>query len=271
MTASTSSIRNAVLLVPLAALAACSAGYYEVPVETPLEPKLDISGFQRVLVAGFVAGGSDEVDTNLETARLLRSQLRSNSEFQVIDADVLELTRVAEEQSAGTPEFEALAGNGETDAGETNGGDDGSGERYSEDDLEILEHIFANASYWQQLGEEYQHPLIVTGTVYFTPHQRSGMVTRQREVYDEFGRRRVAPVRAYRDRRGYVLSPKFIFIDGRTGATLYTERHREEILYDASRNTPALSSYFELMDRLIPSFLSTLSAETIKGTRILLK
>ena len=264
MTASTSSIHSAVLLAALAGLTAC-ASYYEIPVETPLEPKLDVSDFQRVLVAGFVAGGSDEVDTNLETARLLRSQLRSNSEFQVIDADVLELTRVAEDQGQGAPEFETLA-----DGGEGNG-DEEDAERYSEEDLEVLEHIFANASYWQELGEEHQQPLIITGTVYFTPHQRSGMVTRQREVYDEFGRRQVAPVRAYRDRRGYILSPKFIFIDGRTGATLYTERHREEILYDASRNTPALSSYFELMDRLVPSFLGTLSAESVKGTRILLK
>lgn len=264
MTASTSSIRSAALAAALAGLTAC-VNYYELPVETPLQPKLDVSGFQRVLIAGFVAGGSDEVDTNLETARLLRSQLRSNSDFQVVDADVLELTRVAEDQAQGRPEFEALAA-----GAEGNGGEEGA-ERYSEEDLEVLEHIFANASYWQQLGEEHQQPLIVTGTVYFTPHQRSGMVTRQREVYDEFGRRQVAPVRAYRDRRGYILSPKFIFIDGRTGATLYTERHREEILYDASRNTPALSSYFELMDRLIPSFLGTLSAESIKGTRILLK
>jgi hypothetical protein len=249
--------------VALAVLATACVNYYEVPVETPLQPKLDVAGFQRVLVAGFVTGGSGDVDTNLETARLLKSQLRSNSEFQVIDADVLELTVVAEEQG-GTSSFD--------DGGNGNGnGDEEDRERYSEEDLELLEHIFANTSYWQQLGEEYQSPLIVTGTVYFTPHQRSGMVTRQREIYDEFGRRQVAPVRAYRDRRGYVLSPKFIFIDGRTGATLYTERHREEVLYDAARNTPALSSYFELMDRLIPSFLGTLSAESIKGTRILLK
>lgn len=257
----------------LAAAAACT-NYYEVPVETPLEPKLDASGFQRVLVAGFVTGGSDEVDTNLETARLLKSQLRSNSEFQVIDADVIELTAVAEDQGGGTPDSggeradDAAAGG---DAGDEDAGDEDAEERYSEEDVENLEHIFANTSYWRQLGEEFQDPLIVTGTVYFTPHQRSGMVTRQREIYDEFGRRRVAPVRAYRDRRGYVLSPKFIFIDGRTGATLYTERHREEILYDAARNTPALSSYFELMDRLIPSFLGTLSAESIRGARILLK
>ena len=35
--------------------------------------------------------------------------------------------------------------------------------------------------------------------------------------------------------------------------------------------TPALSSYFELMDRLIPNFLSTLSSQKIKGTRVLLQ
>ena len=263
----TVSMRTVGSVAALAVLATACMNYYEVPVETPLRPKLDVSGFQRVLVAGFVTGGSGDVDTNLETARLLKSQLRSNSEFQVIDADVLELTAVAEEQG-GTSSFDD-GGNGGA-AGNGNG-DEEDRERHSEEDLELLEHIFANTSYWQQLGEEYQRPLIVTGTVYFTPHQRSGMVTRQREIYDEFGRRQVAPVRAYRDRRGYVLSPKFIFIDGRTGATLYTERHREEILYDAARNTPALSSYFELMDRLIPSFLGTLSAESIKGTRILLK
>ena len=63
------------------------ANYYEIPVETPLQPKLDISDFQRVMIAGFVTGGSDEIDTNLETARLLRSQLRNSSEFQIVDAD----------------------------------------------------------------------------------------------------------------------------------------------------------------------------------------
>ncbi len=270
MTVSTRAVGS---VAALAVLATACMNYYEVPVETPLRPKLDVSGFQRVLVAGFVTGGSGDVDTNLETARLLKSQLRSNSEFQVIDADVLELTAVAEEQG-GTSSFDDGGNGGAAGNGNGNGngnGDEEDRERHSEEDLELLEHIFANTSYWQQLGEEYQSPLIVTGTVYFTPHQRSGMVTRQREIYDEFGRRQVAPVRAYRDRRGYVLSSKFIFIDGRTGATLYTERHREEILYDAARNTPALSSYFELMDRLIPSFLGTLSAESIKGTRILLK
>jgi hypothetical protein len=138
-------------------------------------------------------------------------------------------------------------------------------------DLEPYEHIFADVEYWKKIGEEYQNPLIVTGTVMFSPHARSGIVQREEEVYDSFGRRRVVPVRTYMERKGYILQPKFIFIDGRTGTVMHSENFREEVLYNASQSTPALSSYFELMDRLIPSFLSTLSSQKIKGTRILLQ
>ena len=41
-----------------AALAiACGPDYFEIPIETPIQPKMDVSPFQRVLVVGFVAGG----------------------------------------------------------------------------------------------------------------------------------------------------------------------------------------------------------------------
>jgi hypothetical protein len=138
-------------------------------------------------------------------------------------------------------------------------------------DLEPYEHLFADVAYWKKIGEEYQQPLIVTGTVMFAPQQRAGIVQRDQEVYDSLGRRRVVPVRTYMERKGFVLKPRFIFIDGRTGAVLHSENFREEILYNANQTTPALSSYFELMDRLIPSFLSTLSSQKIKGTRVLLQ
>ena len=99
----------------------------------------------------------------------------------------------------------------------------------------------------------------------------SSFVQRETEVYDSFGRRRVVPTRTYMERKGFILRPKFVFIDGRTGATMYSESYREEILYNAQQNTPALSSYFELMDRLVPSFLSALSSQKIRGTRVLLR
>ena len=264
----------------VALVAGCSAGNYEIPIETPLTPKLDISKFQRVLIAGFVSGGSEDVDANLETARLLRSQLRRNSVLEVIDADVMPLLDIADEQIRSSarnappavPDGFAVAPGAEADADE-NAEDDPLGEddQMSEEELEAYETIFANVGFWRDLGEEYQNPLILTGTVYFSPHQQSGMVTREREVYDSFGRRRTTPERTYRDRHGFVLSPKFIFIDGETGATVYSERHREEILYDASQNTPALSSYFELMDRLLPSVLGAFSNQSIHGTRTLLR
>jgi hypothetical protein len=88
---------------------------------------------------------------------------------------------------------------------------------------------------------------------------------------DPSGRRQTQEVRSYVDRKGYALIPKFVFIDGRTGATMHTEQYREEVLYNAQQNTPALSSYFELMDRLVPTFLNTLSSQKIRGTRILLQ
>jgi hypothetical protein len=74
---------------------ACGPSYFEIPIETPIQPKLDVSAFQRVLIAGFVAGGSEDVDANQETVRLLRSQLRSKSSLRVIDADVMPLDYMA--------------------------------------------------------------------------------------------------------------------------------------------------------------------------------
>jgi len=109
-------------LLALTALAAvmtlaCGANYFEIPIETPIQAKLDVSAFQRVLIAGFVAGGTDDVDANQETVRLLRSQLRSKSELKVIDADVMELAEIAREQQKSASEAEDSAE--PRDAGQT--------------------------------------------------------------------------------------------------------------------------------------------------------
>ncbi len=253
----------------VAALAiACGPSYYEIPIETPIQPKMDVTPFQRVLVAGFVAGGTEDVDANQETVRLLRSQLRTKSQLKVIDADLLPLMDVAQEQTQPAADDRPASDNGVLRQPQ---GVALPKQIRDEKDLEPYERLFANTAYWKRIGEEFQNPLIVTGTVLFTPHSRAGYVQRDQEVYDSFGRRRVMPVRTYMERKGFILRPKFVFIDGRNGATLYSESYREEILYNAQQNTPALSSYFELMDRLVPNFLSALSSQKIKGTRVLLK
>jgi hypothetical protein len=250
----------------LAACVACGGGYTEIPIETPIQPKLDVSPFQRVFIAGFIAGENEDVDANMETVRLLRSQLRNKGIMRVIDADTLPLIEVAKQNSgeeAPPPPDQQAAAQPAQDTSKVIIND--------EKDLEQYQHLFANVAYWKRIGEEYQQPLIVTGAILFAPQQRSGFVQREQESYDPFGRRQVVPVRTYMERKGFVLRPTFIFIDGRTGETLHTETFREEILYNAAQQTPALSSYFELMDRLLPAFLNTLSAQKIKGTRTLLK
>ena len=256
---------------------ACGPDYFEIPIETPIQPKMDVSPFQRVLVAGFVAGGSEDLDTNQETVRLLRSQLRTKSELRVIDADPMQLVDVAQEQNKAAtaapdnnapPEGPSVR---TTSAADTNAATALPQKIKDEKDLEPYDRLFANTAYWKRIGEEFQNPLIVTGTVLFTNRSTSGFVQRDQETFDSLGRRRVMPMRTYMERKGFILRPKFVFIDGRTGATMYSESYREEILYNAQQNTPALSSYFELMDRLVPNFLSALSSQKIRGTRVLLK
>jgi hypothetical protein len=267
------------------ALAGC-AGFYEIPIETPIQPKMDVTAFQRVLVAGFISGGSDDVDANLETVRLLRSQLRSKSALRVIEAEVLPLAEIAAVEAADDGRTITTTSTGVMPVGPIPTADMAKpaadtakpadprrpeGSIRSEKDLARYDKIFADAAYWKKLGEEYQTPLIVTGTILFTPHQANGFVIQNREVYDSFGRRSVIPVRTYMERKGFILEPRFVFIDGRTGAIVYSETFHEEILYPNNQSVPALSTYFELMDRIMPSFLSTLSAQKIRGTRVLLK
>ena len=255
-------------------LVACGPSFLEIPIETPIQAKLDVSAFQRVLVAGFVTGGSEDVDANQETVRLLRSQLRTKSSLKVIDADLLPLMDVAQDQLKTTADEatrENASPNNTSSATQTPPGMALAQHIKDEKDLEPYERLFANTAYWKRIGEEFQNPLIVTGTVLFTNRTTSGFVQRDTEVYDSFGRRRVVPLRTYMERKGFILRPKFVFIDGRTGATMYSESYREEILYNAQQNMPALSSYFELMDRLVPNFLSALSSQKIRGSRVLLK
>jgi hypothetical protein len=290
-----------VSLVLLAATVGCT-NFYEIPIETPIQPKMDITPFSRVLVAGFIGGGSDDVDANLETVRLLRSQLRSKSTLRVIETEALPLAEIARDQlaksqSGDAPPAAPVVGGGpaaiepvpplpniaaqalpqtppsgtveqQPPATPTAVSD---GKIRTEQDLERYQAIFNNAEFWKKLGEEHQSPLIVTGTVLFTNTQSSGFVNSNREVIDPLGRRVVQPMRVYMERKGFIIEPRFVFIDGRNGAVLYSDRFHEEILYPSQQNVPALSSYFELMDRLIPSFLGSLSSQRIRGTRVLLK
>ena len=284
----------AIASLSLLGLTAACTSFYEVPIETPIQAKLDVGAFRRVLVAGFISGGTDDVDANMETVRLLRSQLRTKTNLRVIEAEVLPLVELAGKQGQNAaPATDTIAPVGELAAATPSAStqppattpatpvspaspvsveDKAKAEAVrTRKDLEQYERIFADAAFWKKLGEEYENPLIITGTILFTPQQTARYETENRETYDQLGRRVVVPTRTYRERKGFVLEPKFVFIDGRTGATLYSETQRREVLYPLSQSTPALASYFDLMDQLIPDFLGALSTQKIRGSRILLR
>ena len=87
MTAPPRKTVGSLLLVLLGALAGCTS-YFEIPIETPIQPKLDITAFQRVLVAGFVAAGNEACDEDSLERRDIQLGLnrRFDRDFEVARA-----------------------------------------------------------------------------------------------------------------------------------------------------------------------------------------
>lgn len=243
-------------IAALALTTAC-ASVYDVAIETSARPRMDVSAFQRVLVPGFIAGGIDDIEADIETARLLRSQLRSRTSLRVIDADVIPLVDVAAPEPA---------------SGRDGRASDSSVSRLKDDeDLDRYRHVFSQPTFWKRVGEEYQDPLIVTGTILLLRASRNGYEQNERELFDATGRRAVSQVRQWVERTVYDLHATFCFIDGRTGQIIRTDRYQQELSFTPDRQLPALSAYFELMDRIVPDVLRTVSTQPIRGSRVLLK
>jgi hypothetical protein len=228
----------------------------EIPVETPLQSKLDVAAFRRVMIAGFVTepGTQEDVDVASETARLLQNQLRSGTRLQVLEPDHPPLNDALDR---------ILSKMGE-------------GGRMSKLDREQFrveaDRVLQDGEFWRKIGEEFQNPLIVTGRLGFESQNRSGFEPEERIVRRP-GTSRSTMVRGnrYMERKGYSLNADFYFVDGRTGQTLHKEKFTEEVLYGEDQKVSPLSSYFELMDRLLPNFLGVISPQKIRGTRVLLR
>jgi hypothetical protein len=238
----------------LTLLAGCG-GIVEVPVETPLQSKIDVSRFRRILIAGFVTDlETSDVDLSSETARLLQNQLRSNTRLQVLEPDRPPL------QEALTRVLDKI-------------GDQGRVNKEGKEQFRLeADRLLQDPEYWRKLGEEYQQPLVVTGKLGFESQNRSGFQPEERIVRSPAsGRPALVRGNRYMERKGFSLSADFYFIDTKTGELLHKERFTEEVLYSEDQRISPLSSYFELMDRLLPNFLGVITPQKIRGTRVLLR
>ena len=137
-------------------------------------------------------------------------------------------------------------------------------------DLE-QDKLLEDQEYWRLLGEEFQEPLIVSGRLRFGAEERSGYSRRDRYVRDSFNRQRLVRSSQFQERNAYTFTAEFYFIDGASGRTIHRERFTEEVIFGRDEESSALSSYFELMDRILPNFLSIVSPQTFRGTRFLLR
>ena len=213
-------------LVVVTALGGCT-NFFEVPSRHRSRRRWTCLRSAACSIAGFISGGTDDVDANLETVRLLRSQLRSKSGLRVIEADVLPLAELAADKvktGAAPAEPPLPASGGATDGlspvpqlpaaaptatpgapAAPGAASPGESRIRNAKDLEKYQSIFADVAFWKKIGEEYQNPLIVTGTVLFIPQQTAGFVTRNHETYDQLGRRVVVPQRLYMERKGFDL------------------------------------------------------------------
>lgn len=242
------------------------AGPVIIPVETPMRATVDVSPFARVMVAGFIAAGLDDIDANVETTRLLRSQLRNRSALKLVEAaDTLPLMELAVQtrSHAGTPGMIAAVW--------TNAVTDGPKLPKNQEELRPYEQIFSNVAFWKKIGEEYQQPLIITGTVLFTVETQRGLVARERERFDAAGRRVLESRPAFVERTVFTLKPRFIFIDGRSGTIIESERLRESLATSQTQAMPPLSVYFQLMDRIVAAVIGTFTDHRVRGARALLR
>jgi hypothetical protein len=255
MTSATASRRRSRSLLLLACLASSAcASFVEVPVETPLQSKIDVSTFRRILIAGFVTElGESDIELSSETVRLLQNQLRSNTKLQVLEPDRPPLNDVLEGV------LESL-------------GEGGKYNKQEKDQFKLeADRALQDADYWRKIGEEFQNPLIISGRLGFETQNRSGFQAEERVVRSPTsGQPRLVRANRYLERKGFSLNADFHFIDGRTGQTLHKEKFTEEVLYGEDQKISPLSSYFELMDRLLPNFLGVISPQKIRGTRVLL-
>ena len=213
------------------ALTGC-ARTYDVTIPTHVAAQLDLSAFRRILIAGFVTPDPrEDLDLNVETTRLLRSQFRSKTSLYVIDsADIVSLIQMAS--------FSHVLMDGPSVHGVVQ-----SPHRSPTHDRVVgPETLFANRTFWKRLGEEYVNPLILTGTLRFAPK----------------GSR-------------YRLTTSFILIDGRTGGVLHSDTYYQEVVHRRTQRVSTLSCYFELMDRIVPAVLTTVTDQTVQVPRVLLK
>jgi hypothetical protein len=103
----------------------------------------------------------------------------------------------------------------------------------------------SNTARWRQVGEEYGHPMIVTGSMHlehappnvFQRGSRGGVYTIQ---------------------RGFLLDARIVLIDGMTGQAVRSERLPHTAKYGGGRQGSPIFLYHSIMSSIMPDLVAVI-------------
>lgn len=118
------------------------------------------------------------------------------------------------------------------------------------DPLRLESAMLDDIRFWRRLGEEYREPLIVTGVAEF---KSAGRWFEERQV----GRR---TLRLWLPQ--YSLTVRLLLIDGKTGQPIASAVCGPSVAHATAGRERALSLYYRLIDRTMPSMLAAFGRRT---------
>lgn len=70
---------------------ACGGISYMVAIEHPMKERIPPDKYKSILVAGFLAEGEKKLNLNFETVKYIRTELKKNTPYKVIEENLIEI------------------------------------------------------------------------------------------------------------------------------------------------------------------------------------
>jgi len=210
----------------------CSSKSSEVEISAPLRPKYIAKGYSRIYISDFLITGENDVDknVNINVNKEIKESLKS--------------------------EFKDKSG-------------------YEIQDLKIEPDktkkpvdILNDTSFWVAQNIKDKHgSMIMAGSVEFSNHEKSGLVT-ERVSDPRTGLQR--NITSSRERLQLVLAIDLYLLDAQTGVKLFQETFKEEEVYDDVSNV-SLPLFYDVFEKIAPKIVGILVPYRVAGSRILME
>jgi hypothetical protein len=210
-----------------------AAGVTEVTIEVPVKPKIDISGYDSMIVANFITDREARLQLGEEVVRYLRKMMLRTLDLEVSKDPPPELPVGID----GTSIFEVP--DYWTDLGR----------RF---DSELILGGTVKFSTEDRSGYE---------QIDITRYQRG---YRRDMGYNPYNTRTI-----FIEKTGFFLNLEVHLMDGRTGEEIYTDKFYQEIVYNGS-GPDDLSVFFMMMDKLAPQITGIVAERKTRVVRYLL-